>query len=326
MRLLRFDAPAPAELLRGALALAPEIDLDLAWTFAPEGEFGFADLARDYFDAKAGALQQAASLIRLFDAPHYFRRVGKGRFKKAPEEIVKAALLAIERKAQLAAQIEAWAGDLVAGQCPAPVREQLYKILFKPDKNAPEYKAVVEAAKRSQRAPLDLLKGAGAITSAYQFHWKRFLFEQFPKGTGFPAGLSAPPVRGRTAACGGPGVFDRRLGHHRDRRCAVRARAGQRHSHLRRPHRRAGPRARTRLAARRRGVATPVDRLHAGLEADHAARRGGRGLHVDRRPRLSGGEPIPVLRRGHARPARPRNQARTRADRRQPAPRPSSTR
>ena len=33
-----------------------------------------------------------------------------------------------------------------AGRCPAPVREQLYKILFKPDKNAPEYKAVVEAA------------------------------------------------------------------------------------------------------------------------------------------------------------------------------------
>ena len=43
---------------------------------------------------------------------------------------------------------------------PAPVREQLYKILFKPDKNASEYKAVVEAARRSQRAPLDLLTAA----------------------------------------------------------------------------------------------------------------------------------------------------------------------
>jgi exoribonuclease-2 len=63
-------------------------------------------------------------------------------FKKAPEEIVKAAL-AIERKKQQAAQIEGWAAELAAGQCLAPVREQLYKILFKPDKNAPEYKAVV---------------------------------------------------------------------------------------------------------------------------------------------------------------------------------------
>jgi len=192
--LLRFDKPQPAELLAVAHARAPEIDLDLAWEFAPEGEFGFAELARDYFDAKAGPELQAAALFRLFEAPHYFRRAGKGLFKKAPEEIVKAALLAIERKKQQAAQIEAWAEELVAGQTPTAVREQLYKILFKPDKNAPEYKAVVEAAKRSQRAPLDLLTAAGAISSPYQFHWHRFLFETFPKGYGF-ASLEAPAIR-----------------------------------------------------------------------------------------------------------------------------------
>ena len=191
--LMKFDKPAPAELIAAGQRLATEIDLDLAWEFAPEGEFGFVDLARDYFDAKAGLEQQAAALFRLYEAPHYFRRMGKGVFKKAPEETVKAALLGIERKKQQAAQIEAWATELAAGSCPAPVQEQLYKILFKPDKNAPEYKAVVEAAKRSQRAPLDLLKAAGAIRSPYQFHWKRFLFEQFPKGTGFPA-LQAPAI------------------------------------------------------------------------------------------------------------------------------------
>ncbi|MCD0420745.1 RNB domain-containing ribonuclease [Rubrivivax sp. JA1024] len=192
--LLRFEKPAPAELIAQAQALAAEIDLDLAWEFAPEGEFGFADLARDYFDASAGPDKQAAALFRLFEAPHYFRRLGKGLFRKAPEETVKAALMGIERKKQLAAQIEAWAGEIAAGQCPAPVREQLYKILFRPDKNAPEYKAVVEAAKRTQRAPLDLLKDAGAIDSPYQFHWRRFLFETFPQGTGFPA-LAAPAIK-----------------------------------------------------------------------------------------------------------------------------------
>ncbi|MFM2052411.1 MAG: hypothetical protein RL456_448 [Pseudomonadota bacterium] len=193
--LLKFDKPAPAELLAEGQRLAEEIDLDLAWEFAPEGEFGFADLARDYFDAKAGATHQAAALFRLFGAPHYFRRLGRGQFRKAPEDIVKAALAAIEKKAQVAAQIEAWAAELVAGQCPAAVREQLYRILFKPDKNAPEYKAVVDAAKKAQRAPLDLLVDAGAIDSPYQFHWRRFLFEQFPKGHGFPAGLAAPAIK-----------------------------------------------------------------------------------------------------------------------------------
>ena len=192
--LLKFEKPLPAELIAEGQRLAREIDLDLAWEFAPDAEFGFADLARDYFDSKAGVEKQAAALFRLFEAPHYFRRLGKGQFKKAPEEIVKAALLGIERKKQLAAQIEGWAAELAAGQCPAPVREQLYKILFRPDKNAAEYKAVVEASRRAQKAPLDLLTAAGAIDSPYQFHWRRFLFEQFPHGTGFPA-LTAPEVK-----------------------------------------------------------------------------------------------------------------------------------
>lgn len=192
--LLRFAEPAPAELLSRARALSEEFDLNLAWEFAPEGDFGFADLARDYYDPKAGAVQQAAALIRLFEAPHYFRRMGKGQFRKASEETLKAALLGIERKKQIAAQIEQWAQELSEGSCPQPIREQLYRILFKPDKNAPEYKAVVEASRRSQRSPLDLLKGAGAIDSPYQFHWKRFLFEHFPKGSGF-AKVQAPLVQ-----------------------------------------------------------------------------------------------------------------------------------
>jgi len=192
--LLRFEQPAPAELMASAQSLAKEIDLDLAWEFAPDSEFGFADLARDYFEASAGAEKQAAALFRLFEAPHYFRRLGKGNFKKAPEEIVKAALLGIERKKEIAAQIDAWAAELAGGTCPAPVRDQLYKILFKPDRNAPEYKAVVEASRRSHRAPLDLLTASGAIDSPYQFHWRRFLFEHFPKGTGFPP-LPMPTIR-----------------------------------------------------------------------------------------------------------------------------------
>ncbi|HEY8973799.1 MAG TPA: RNB domain-containing ribonuclease, partial [Burkholderiaceae bacterium] len=192
--LLRFEKPQPAELIAQGQALAREIDLDLAWEFASEAEFGFADLARDYFDASAGPVQQAAALFRLFEAPHYFRRMAKGVFRKAPEETVKAALLGIERKRLQALQIQEWAGELVAGTTPQPIRDQLYKILFRPDKNAPEYKAVVEASKQSQRSPLDLLKAAGAITSPYQFHWRRFLFEEFGKGTGFPP-LEAPPVK-----------------------------------------------------------------------------------------------------------------------------------
>ncbi len=189
--LLKFDKPAPVELLSQARALSETIELELAWEFAPEDEFSFVDLARDYFSEQATQQQQAGMLLRLFEAPHYFRRAGKGRFRKAPAEILQQALAGIEKKKQLQAQIAAWAAELGQGLCPAPIREQLYKILFRPDKNAPEYKAVVEASRATHTAPLDLLQKAGAIDSPYQFHWKRFLFENFPKGTGFPV-VTAP--------------------------------------------------------------------------------------------------------------------------------------
>ena len=191
--LLKFDKPAPAVLLEESTTLSQTIDLNLAWEFAPETEFGFTDLAHDYFSASASTTERVAALITLFEAPHYFRRAGKGRFRKASPEIVAQALAAIEKKKLVQAQIENWAAEPSQKVCPAPIREQLYKILFKPDKNAPEYKAVVEASRATQTAPLELLQQAGAIESAYDFHWQRFLFDNFPKGTGFPA-LSAPPI------------------------------------------------------------------------------------------------------------------------------------
>ncbi len=191
--LVKFEKPSPADLLRDAHALSATIELELAWEFAPEDEFGFGDLAREYFSAQATLTEQTAALFRLFEAPHYFRRAGKGRFKKASAEVIAQALAGIEKKKQIQVQIESWAAELGQGTCPAPIQTQLYKILFKPDKNAPEYKAVVEAARATHTAPLALLQKAGAINSAYQFHWQRFLFDNFPKGTGFP-NLQAPAI------------------------------------------------------------------------------------------------------------------------------------
>ncbi|MDP3701585.1 MAG: RNB domain-containing ribonuclease [Hylemonella sp.] len=192
--LLKFEKPSPTELLGAAQALSESIELDLAWEFAPEDDFGFADLAAVYFQDPPTLAQQAGTLLRLHEAPHYFRRAGKGRFKKAPAEIIQQALAAIEKKRLIQQQIVEWAQALGRGECPQPIREQLYKILFKPDKNAPEYKAVVDASRATHLAPLDLLQKAGAIDSPYQFHWRRFLFENFPKGYGFPA-LVAPEIR-----------------------------------------------------------------------------------------------------------------------------------
>jgi len=192
--LLKFEKPTPSVLMAEATALSATMELDLAWEFAPTDEFSFQELAQEYFSDNATLAQQTAALMSLFQAPHYFRRSGKGKFKKAPAEVLQQALAAIEKKKLTQQQIETWALALAQGSCPEPIAAQLYKILFKPDKNAPEYKAVVEASRATHLAPLALLQKAGAITSAYEFHWQRFLFDNFPKGIGFPS-LDAPTIK-----------------------------------------------------------------------------------------------------------------------------------
>ncbi len=201
--LLRFDKPEPAALVAASHALAPEIDLAMAWEFASDDEFGFSDVARDYFSSQATLSEQAAMLFALHGAPHYFRRgSSKGRFKKADAVTLALALAAIEKKKEVLAQIDTWANELAAKQCPEPIKTQLYKILFKPDKNAPEYKAVVQAARSTQTPPLVLLQAAGAIASSYQFHWQRFLFEAMPAGhmdKGLPSTAAGRPITARLA-------------------------------------------------------------------------------------------------------------------------------
>ncbi len=190
--LLKFESPEPSVLLSQANSTAKEVDLQIAWEFAPSEEFSFQDLSIEYFSATPSLSEQVAMLLTLQGAPHYFRRAGKGRFKKASAEVIEQALVAIERKKEAAAQLDAWATQLASGVCPQPVLQDIYKILFKPDKNSAAYKCLVEAAKRSQAPAIEVLKRAGAIASAYEFHWQRFLFDHFPKGIAFPTQTPEP--------------------------------------------------------------------------------------------------------------------------------------
>ena len=62
--LLRFEKPSPAQMLLEAQSVSDTIELEMAWEFSPEEEFGFAELARDYFSEQATLAQQAGMLSR----------------------------------------------------------------------------------------------------------------------------------------------------------------------------------------------------------------------------------------------------------------------
>jgi exoribonuclease-2 len=183
--LLRFDAPQPAELLERAESQAAEIDTDFLWEVCGEAEFAFEDLAAEYVGAKPGAVEAAAVLLRLHSAPIYFHRKGKGRFRKAPPEILQAALAGMEKKRQAALAIERMVVELKAGALPQEFPALLRELLYKPDRNKPETKALEAACAETSLSVPRLLEKCGAIPDTHEFHLGRFLFEYFPKGTGF---------------------------------------------------------------------------------------------------------------------------------------------
>jgi len=193
--LLRFEKPSASQLLEQAEPLAGEIEPDFLWECVNDGEFSFLDFARDYYGHDPAPVEAAAVLLALQAAPVYFHRKGKGRFKKAPADILKAALAGLEKKRQQALAIEHWVEELKAFRLPAEIAPLTDNLLYAPDRNRPETKAFEAACEATALSAAQLLSRCGAIKSAYDFHYKRFLHEQFPKGTAFPAlDVPSPPA------------------------------------------------------------------------------------------------------------------------------------
>jgi exoribonuclease-2 len=179
--LLRFQAPPLAELMGKAEALAAEIDTDFLWQCCGAEEFGFAELAREYCGHAPSALEAAAILIKLQAAPMYFYRKGKGRFRAAPADTLKAALASVEKKRIQDEQIRSWADELQRGTVPEALLAMLPQLLYRPDRNRIETKALELACEASGLTAAKLFERAGALPSSHDYHLGAFLFEYFPR-------------------------------------------------------------------------------------------------------------------------------------------------
>ena len=194
--MLRFDRPAVHELIAAAERLAGDLDIDFLWQCAPQDEFGFEALAVDYFGASPDAVQSTALLMRLHGSPIHFQRKGRGRYRPAPEETVKAALASLARRRETEARIEALAERLRAGELPAEIAARPASLLVRPDKMSLEWRALDAALRSSHLTAERLLLQVGAFKSAHALHFSCFAAEHFPAGVGFegrePAESVAP--------------------------------------------------------------------------------------------------------------------------------------
>ena len=180
-----FDGDMAA-FLENAQAQAADIDTDLLWEVCGEEEFTAEAIAEEYYGHAPTKTELAATLIALYAAPMYFYKKAKGVFKAAPEETLKQALAAIERKKQQDAQIDAWAEALKRGEMPSEIAADLKTILHAPDKQSLTYKAFTKAADELKISAYELAKKTGGITSIPQYLQDGFEIKYFPKGTGFP--------------------------------------------------------------------------------------------------------------------------------------------
>jgi exoribonuclease-2 len=193
--LLRYMEPSPGDLMSRAESLAEGIETEFLWECAGDGEFSFCDFADDYFGGsgqKASSVEASALLLALHSAPVYFHRKGKGRYRKAPADILAAALAGLEKKRQQAQTIERMVGELKGFTLPPEFMPLLNQLLYKPDRNRFETKALEAACAETGLSAPHLLEKCGAIRSAHDYHLQRFLLDYFPRGTGFPA--TEPPL------------------------------------------------------------------------------------------------------------------------------------
>ena len=183
--LLRFAEPDAGDLLAQAEAMADELDAGFLWECCGTDEFGFADLAREYCGHTPSAVEAAGILVKLHSVPVYFYRKGRGRYRAAPAETLRAALAGMEKKKQQQAQVAAWADQLARGEFPKEFRPLRDQLLYRPDGNRPETKALEEARARTSLSTAKLMERCGVLPASHEYHLNRFLYEYFPRGTDF---------------------------------------------------------------------------------------------------------------------------------------------
>ena len=184
--MLRFAQPGLSEFLTQAEQVAADIDVDFLWEASPQDEFEFSTLAQEYFGHAPNPIEAAGALIRLHSSPMHFYKKGKGRYKAAPPDALKSALASVEKK-RLQAELQArYTEQLSSFQMPAEFAEHLPMVLYKPDRNTIEVKALESACAATHLSAAHLLHRCGALPSTHDYHLNKFLFENFPRGTGFP--------------------------------------------------------------------------------------------------------------------------------------------
>jgi len=192
--LFKFDTPPVSEFMNHVQKIIAELDANFLWECcAQEVEFASNTLAADYFGHSPSPIEAAATLMLLQNAPMHFYKKGQGRYKAAPPDALKAALASLEKKRLQAEQQAHYVEQLNQFILPEEFKPRLPQLLYKPEKNSIEWKALEAVCAETKHTPVKLMEKCGAIPCSHDYHFNQFILEHFPSGIGFNE-LDSQPV------------------------------------------------------------------------------------------------------------------------------------
>ncbi|HXF18549.1 MAG TPA: RNB domain-containing ribonuclease, partial [Burkholderiales bacterium] len=161
--LIRFDHIPLSQFMAEAQSIAKDIDPAFLWECSGATEFGFDQLGKEYFGHEPRPAESAGLLMRLHATPTHFYKKGKGRYKAAPADALRAALASVERKRKQADLQQRYAEQLARFEVPEEFKPLLPQLLYRPDKGCIEYKALEQAAALAHLTIPRLLERSGAF-------------------------------------------------------------------------------------------------------------------------------------------------------------------
>ena len=191
--LFKFDTPPLPEFMGHVQKVIDELDPYFLWECCAQNtEFASDELAADYFGHKPSAVEAAAILLLLQNAPMYFYKKGLGRYKAAPPDALKAALAGQEKKRLQAEQQSRYIAQLNEFLLPEEFKAHIGNLLYRPEKNSIEWKALEMVCSEKKLTIVKLMEKCGAIPSSHDYHFNQFVWEHFPEGIGFKGVESQP--------------------------------------------------------------------------------------------------------------------------------------
>ncbi|MCV2502523.1 MAG: RNB domain-containing ribonuclease [Neisseriaceae bacterium] len=137
--------------------------------------FNAKEFLNEYLGYSANVYQLAGFILLLSQQPLYFYRKGGKSFQAAKKDILEKALKAQQKKLEKQKKIDGWKHDLLKGNVPQEVQQDIFQIVFEQTKYLDTYQAFNLAAKELNLCLKELAVRLGLFEDSLSYLMHEFI-------------------------------------------------------------------------------------------------------------------------------------------------------